>query len=50
MSEFTELLTDIPVKEVVVALEVDNTRTLLDVPLLPIILLMTWDGAEALFI
>ena len=50
MSEFTEPPTDIPVKEVVVALEVDNTRMLLVVPLLPIILLTTCEGAEAVFI
>jgi hypothetical protein len=47
--EFTRLPSDIPAKEVVVALEVDNTRILLDVVPLPIILLLTWAGAEALF-
>jgi hypothetical protein len=50
ISEFTVLPTDIPSKEVVVALEVDNTRMLLDVVLLPIILLLTGDGAIAPFI
>jgi hypothetical protein len=50
MSEFTELPIEIPVKEVVVALEVDNTWILLEVNPLPIILLTTWDGAEAVFI
>ena len=50
MSELTKLPIDIPVIEVVVALELDSTRMLLDVPLPPTILLMTWSGAEALFI
>ena len=49
-SEFTEAPTDMPVNEVVVALDVDNTRILLAVPLLPIILLLTCDGGVALFI